>query len=331
MQQTYNLFVEVLCNRQVPVVITVTHLEMLDDMEQWWRENEDGIKEYGLRSIGHACITTTRGYKGIFSDKYEQSKQTIRKLLLELSGEVSWKEEKASWVKRHMRSWLPPPRRNHLDENDLKKKLVKRCGFSIEDADLVARRIEQLRRASEDASGEEQSWFDGKLANGGKHDVKKSVEPSNVKAALGVIPGKDIAKSNVTEDAPVHESRNVRAAFGVVSGKEATKKSVAGSTLLEEPRNVKAALDVVPKTTKNVANGALLQESSNVKSAPGVVPNGGKDSSKKSVAPGGVAFPQSRNAKAVPTIGKEGHKPGEKGNDRHSVAERAKFERRNTR
>ena len=165
MQQTYNLFVEVLCNRQVPVVIAVTHLEMFDDMEEWWRENDGAIKEYGLRSLGHACITTTRGYRNIFSDKFEQSREVIQKLLLDYSGRIGWKEEKASWVKRvvlHMRTWLSPRRIKRFDGSDLKRKLVKRCGFSVEDAELVAWKIEQSRRMSADALEEEKLWFDEK-------------------------------------------------------------------------------------------------------------------------------------------------------------------------
>jgi GTPase SAR1 family protein len=166
MQQTYNLFVEVFCNRQVPVVIVVTHMEMYDCMEQWWSENEKAIKEYGLRSHGHACITTTRGYRQIFSDKYEESKGTIRKLLVDYGGRVAWKEEKAGWVKRvvlHMRNWLSPRRKKQFDQSDLRRKLTKRCGFSPEDAECVAQKIEQSRGVTEDAPEEDKSWFDEKF------------------------------------------------------------------------------------------------------------------------------------------------------------------------
>ena len=168
MQQTYNLFVEVFCNRQVPVVVVVTHLEMYDCMEQWWTENEKAIKEYGLRSHGHACITTTRGYKNIFSERYDESKEVIRELLLKYSGRVAWKEERANWVKRmvlHMRGWLSPRRAKQLDGSDLRRKLTKRCGFSLEDANLVAQKIEQSRGLSGDASEEDKSWFDEKFGN----------------------------------------------------------------------------------------------------------------------------------------------------------------------
>ena len=158
--QTYNLFVEVLCSRPVPVAIVVTHLEMFDNMEEWWRENQSAIQEHGLRSVGHACITTTRGYKNTFSDKYELSREKIQKLLLDYSDRVAWKEENASWVGRvgkQMRTWLSPRRVKQFDGSDMKKKLVKRCGFSVEDAETVTRTVEQLRWVSLDTPNETES------------------------------------------------------------------------------------------------------------------------------------------------------------------------------
>ena len=172
MQQTYNLFVEVFCNRQVPVVIVVTHLEMYDFMEQWWSENEQDIKDYGLRSHGHACVTTTRGLRGAYSSKYEESRQVTRNLLLEYSSRVTWKEEKASWVRRmvlHMRDWLSP-RVKQPNGRDLRKKLIKRCGFSVKDAELVAQKIEQSR-ISGDAPEEEKLWFDNKSGTDGSDSL----------------------------------------------------------------------------------------------------------------------------------------------------------------
>jgi GTPase SAR1 family protein len=158
MQETYNLFVDVFCNCQVPVVIVVTHLEFYQPMEKWWDKNEKDFKRYGLRPQGHACITTTRGYKNSFNHKYEESRKKIQKLLLEHSGLVAWKEEKASWLKRvvlHMCSWLSPRvEQPESDSSALRRKLTKRCGFSVEDAELVAQEIEKLRGMSGDEAPE---------------------------------------------------------------------------------------------------------------------------------------------------------------------------------
>ncbi|KAF8441398.1 P-loop containing nucleoside triphosphate hydrolase protein [Boletus edulis BED1] len=163
-QQTYYLFAEVFCNRQVPVVIAVTHLEDYACMEQWWNENEGAIKEYGFRSHGHACITTTRGYENMFSAKYEVSREVIRNVLMEYSGQVAWKQERATWVKRlvlHMRSWLPPRLAKQLDSGELRKKLVKQCGLSAEDAKSVTQKME-ARGMSTDAPEEDKSRMDEK-------------------------------------------------------------------------------------------------------------------------------------------------------------------------
>ena len=150
--QTYNLFVEVLCSRPVPVAIVVTHLEILDNMEEWWRQNQGVIQEYGLRSVGHACITTTRGLDNMFGVKYELSREIIHKLLLDYHDSdslVAWKEENTSWVGRvgmRMGAWLLSPSPRGVKQ--LKEKLVKRCGFSVEDAEAVSSRVEKLRRIS---------------------------------------------------------------------------------------------------------------------------------------------------------------------------------------
>jgi len=149
MQQTYNLFVEVFCNRQVPVVIVVTHLERYGCMEEWWKKHEKDINDYELKSDGHACITTIRGLEDTHLKNYEQSRMAIEKLLLEHSGRPPWKDERISWVKRlmgHMRNWLSPRHVKHIDGAGLRKKLINRCGFSPDDAKLLAKKMEELRR-----------------------------------------------------------------------------------------------------------------------------------------------------------------------------------------
>ena len=161
MTQIYNLFVEVFCSRLVPVAIVVTHLEMFDDMEEWWRKNQRAIQEYGLGSVGHACITTTRGLDRVFDDKYELSREITRKLLLDYSNRVAWKEN-PSWVGRvgkQMQTWLSPRRVKQFDSSDMKMKLVKRCGFSVEDAETVARTVEQVRRISRHTLNENKQFL----------------------------------------------------------------------------------------------------------------------------------------------------------------------------
>jgi len=53
----YRLFYEALCNKKVPVALVITHLERERLMENWWERNEARILGYGIRSVGHACVT----------------------------------------------------------------------------------------------------------------------------------------------------------------------------------------------------------------------------------------------------------------------------------
>ena len=191
--QIYNLFVEALCSRPVPVAVVVTHLEIFDNMEEWWRRNQRVIQEYGLtgRSVGHACITTVRGYKNMFSDKYELSREIIQKLLLDYGNRAAWKDEYASgvgWVRMQVETWLSPRKKQ-----ELKEMLVKRCGFSVTDAEAVARRAEQLRRTSPNTPNENESLL-----------VEQKSEQSQ--EISGDTPGADEERS-IDENGATEESR----------------------------------------------------------------------------------------------------------------------------
>lgn len=157
-QQTYNLFAKVFCNRQVPVVVIVTHLEEYDDMEQWWKKNEKSIEQYGFNSHGHACITATRGYQGAYKDKYEQSRRTIQRLLVNHSRGTAWQEDQGTWIQRLLRylASLFGFSSRQPSSSDLRKLLTTWCGFSEEDAMLLTRRIERSR----DTPEEYKPWFD---------------------------------------------------------------------------------------------------------------------------------------------------------------------------
>ncbi|KAG1716108.1 hypothetical protein ID866_1080, partial [Astraeus odoratus] len=66
-QSNYRLFYEVLCNKQVPIALVITHLERERRMEDWWDRNERHILKYGIQSAGHACVTGLVDKK----DKYQ--------------------------------------------------------------------------------------------------------------------------------------------------------------------------------------------------------------------------------------------------------------------
>ncbi|KAG6334234.1 hypothetical protein ID866_4852 [Astraeus odoratus] len=56
-QSNYRLFYEMFCEKQVPVGLVITFLEREEDMEDWWRRNQKSLNDYGMKSVGHACVT----------------------------------------------------------------------------------------------------------------------------------------------------------------------------------------------------------------------------------------------------------------------------------
>lgn len=47
LSENYNLFVDGLCMKNVPVVLVITHCEMETVQGTWWQENQQHFEEYG--------------------------------------------------------------------------------------------------------------------------------------------------------------------------------------------------------------------------------------------------------------------------------------------
>ncbi|KAI6044896.1 P-loop containing nucleoside triphosphate hydrolase protein [Pisolithus marmoratus] len=56
-QSNYRLFYEILCESKVPIGLVITNLEREKDMENWWTRNEKALYDFGIKSVGHACVT----------------------------------------------------------------------------------------------------------------------------------------------------------------------------------------------------------------------------------------------------------------------------------
>lgn len=96
----YDLFREIICQGEVPIVIVVTGLENEECMEDWWRHNE---KEFTSRKMvfeGHACVTTTKGKRNMFEEEYEDSKTVLRELIQEKCPPDAWVINSDAWLQR---------------------------------------------------------------------------------------------------------------------------------------------------------------------------------------------------------------------------------------
>ncbi|KAH0828055.1 P-loop containing nucleoside triphosphate hydrolase protein [Lanmaoa asiatica] len=147
-QQNYRLFVKVLCEKEVPFGVVITNLENERCMEEWWTTNKKVFEDYGISADGHACITASPGVGDIFLGRYEESRESMRKLLLELtlSTGKGWMKEKRTWfadLLKKMAKMLSPQhgRFDHPTDKELMKKLVNECGFSRKDAVVIANSI----------------------------------------------------------------------------------------------------------------------------------------------------------------------------------------------
>ncbi|KAH7913271.1 P-loop containing nucleoside triphosphate hydrolase protein [Hygrophoropsis aurantiaca] len=60
-ESNFHLFYDILCKKEVPVALVLTHLENEDRMEDWWTNNNALFAKARMHSAGHACITATPG------------------------------------------------------------------------------------------------------------------------------------------------------------------------------------------------------------------------------------------------------------------------------
>ncbi|KAG6331548.1 hypothetical protein ID866_7540 [Astraeus odoratus] len=140
-QSNYRLFYEVLCQEKVPIGLVITHLEHEDDMEDYWRRNEDIFsRTFGIKSAGHACITGMPRLQ----EKYNLSRLAVHGLLADCNHFGKYTMPPSDWMVRFtakFRSFIrvgeQMPRGKRLS-----KALIKKCGFTPEIADRVRKELE---------------------------------------------------------------------------------------------------------------------------------------------------------------------------------------------
>lgn len=80
-QRNYEVFYKILCNKNVPIVIVVTGLE-LADRNAWWDQNENLFSSRGMIFKDAACVTAIPGIGGIYMAEYKESKKNLKDLVL---------------------------------------------------------------------------------------------------------------------------------------------------------------------------------------------------------------------------------------------------------
>ncbi|KAG1902382.1 P-loop containing nucleoside triphosphate hydrolase protein [Suillus fuscotomentosus] len=140
LQSNYRLFNEFLCEKKVPIVVVITHLENeVGEMDAWWKRNKATFRHMEFHVDGHACITAVRGN---YPERHKQSRTTIHKLVKEFTADGqkrTWKGGDnlfVSLVQKQIGLLLGKSR-----SKDIVPRLIKRCGLSSDVAKQLADRI----------------------------------------------------------------------------------------------------------------------------------------------------------------------------------------------
>jgi predicted GTPase len=93
----YELFVNIFCDKRVPVAVVVTGLENEREMERWWFTNKVHFDRNNLLFCGFACITAISGSKNEYRSEYDESKRKVEQLICSSYSRVPWKMPTLSW------------------------------------------------------------------------------------------------------------------------------------------------------------------------------------------------------------------------------------------
>ncbi|KAI6169535.1 P-loop containing nucleoside triphosphate hydrolase protein [Pisolithus thermaeus] len=136
-QSNYRLFYEVLCNKQVPIALVITHLEREHRMEDLWTRNEGRILKYGIKCTRHACVTCVTNRE----EKVRESREAIRHLLSQHGSQGRFTMPQDPWFIRlleHLTSLVST--KSPLGKN-ISRILTKRCGLDVETAQRLAAQL----------------------------------------------------------------------------------------------------------------------------------------------------------------------------------------------
>ncbi|KAI5991123.1 P-loop containing nucleoside triphosphate hydrolase protein [Pisolithus albus] len=138
-QSNYRLFYEMLCEGKVPIGLVITYLEREKDMEDWWVRNSRPLYDYGIKSVGHACVTGLPDLQ----EKYALSRAAIYGLLTDCDRYGRYIMPRDSLLRRLVRNMEMFVMGGSLPKGEkLTQALMTRGGLKEEDARKLARCLE---------------------------------------------------------------------------------------------------------------------------------------------------------------------------------------------
>jgi hypothetical protein len=102
-RKNYELF-RSLCDGTVPIVMVVTGLEDMQDMDEWWSDNQHAFDKCNMSFRDVACVTGTKGRfrngAHIFEDEFAASKEKLEKVIGGNYSRKPWKMARQPWFAR---------------------------------------------------------------------------------------------------------------------------------------------------------------------------------------------------------------------------------------
>lgn len=109
-EKSWKLFREIICQKKVPIVMVVTHLENEDSMDDWWTTNETQFRRREMNPCdengsGVACVTAWKGRfrngRYSFQEEYQESQRKVRALILDNHLREPWSVDSVEWFTIH--------------------------------------------------------------------------------------------------------------------------------------------------------------------------------------------------------------------------------------
>lgn len=85
LQNNYRLFYDYICRREVPMILVITGLGKTRRLEDWWETHANDPELQPMTGCirGHACVTVLQGDDDEQGKKYQESMQTVQRLVRE--------------------------------------------------------------------------------------------------------------------------------------------------------------------------------------------------------------------------------------------------------
>lgn len=157
-KSNWNLFTDIICQKNVPAAIVITGLEQETDVDAWWPANQEHFRRHEIYPAAHACITAIKGRMRpngsyLLQSEYDESRSKMHAMIRNTHRYSPWQMGSIEWFNRvvyetyyESRKFRGPIERQRevARIRGSVEDLVHKCGMSQYDAENLARRLSNV-------------------------------------------------------------------------------------------------------------------------------------------------------------------------------------------